>query len=80
VTASAEVRAERRYMELTGKGQIVTLDQVLADVQARDERDMNRSEAPLKPAGDAVMIDTSKLDIDTALGVAIAAIEAKMPA
>ncbi|MCL6283811.1 cytidylate kinase [Ruegeria sp. 2012CJ41-6] len=80
VTASAEVRAERRYLELTGKGQIVTLDQVLADVRARDERDMNRAEAPLKPAEDAVMIDTSKLDIDAALGVAIAAIRTKMPA
>lgn len=80
VTASAQVRAERRYLELTEKGQVVTLDEVLADVRARDERDMNRAEAPLRPAADAVTIDTSDLDIDTALSVAIAAIEAKRPA
>ncbi|MDP5218632.1 d(CMP) kinase [Ruegeria sp. 2205SS24-7] len=80
VTASAQVRAERRYLELTGKGQVVTLDEVLSDVRARDERDMNRAEAPLRPAADAVTIDTSDLDIDAALSVAIAAIEEKRPA
>ncbi|KAG1715307.1 Cytidylate kinase [Nymphon striatum] len=49
VTASAEVRAERRYLELTGNGMDVTRDEVLADVKERDARDMERAEAPLKP-------------------------------
>ncbi|WP_372571433.1 (d)CMP kinase [Ruegeria jejuensis] len=80
VTASAEVRAERRYLELTDNGQVVTRDEVLADVRTRDERDMNRAEAPLRPAADALTIDTSNLDIDAALSVAIAAIEDKIPA
>ncbi|MEX0351257.1 MAG: d(CMP) kinase [Paracoccaceae bacterium] len=80
VTARAEVRAERRYLELSEKGEDVTRDAVLADVRARDERDMNRAEAPLKPAADAVLIDTSDLDIDAALSLAIETIERKMAA
>ena len=76
VTASAEVRAERRYLELSAKGDPSTRGQVLADVQARDERDMNRAEAPLKPASDAILIDTSELSIEAAVASAIAAIEA----
>ena len=77
VTASAEVRAERRYLELSGKGADVTRDQVLEDVRARDARDMGRADAPLKPAEDAVQIDTSDLAIDEAIAAAIAAIEAR---
>ncbi|MGH1575684.1 (d)CMP kinase [Planktotalea sp.] len=76
VTASAEVRAERRYLELSAKGDPSTRDEVLADVQARDARDMERVEAPLKPADDAVLIDTSDLSIDEAVAKAIAAIQA----
>ncbi|PIE10302.1 MAG: (d)CMP kinase [Rhodobacterales bacterium] len=75
VTASAEVRAERRYLELVGKGTDVTRDQVLADVKERDARDMDRAEAPLKPASDAVIIDTSEMDINTAIAAAISAVE-----
>ncbi len=71
VTASAEVRAERRYQELADKGMDVTRDEVLADVKARDDRDMNRAEAPLKPAMDAVLIDTSDLSIEAALEAAL---------
>ncbi len=74
VTASAEVRAERRYLELSGKGHTDTREEVLADVKARDERDMNRAEAPLKPAEDAVLIDTSDLSIEDAVAKAVAAI------
>lgn len=74
VTASAEVRAERRYLELEAKGMGVTREEVLADVKARDDRDMNRAEAPMKPAGDAVLIDTSSLSIDEALAAALAEI------
>jgi cytidylate kinase len=77
VTASAEVRAERRYRELEGKGHDTSFADVLADVIARDERDMNRAEAPLKPAEDAVTIDTSTLTIDQAVAAAIDAIEQK---
>lgn len=76
VTASAEVRAERRYLELTDKGIQVTREEVLADVIARDKRDSERTEAPLKPANDAVIIDTSDLSIDAAVAKAVAAIKA----
>jgi len=64
VTASAEVRAERRRAELEGRGQAADFDAILADVRARDERDMGRKDAPLKPAEDALLLDTSNLDID----------------
>ena len=77
VTASAEVRAERRYLELAAKGDPSTREEVLADVQARDARDMARVEAPLKPAEDAVRIDTSEMSIEQAVAQAIAEIEAK---
>ncbi|WP_319826613.1 (d)CMP kinase [Thalassovita sp.] len=77
VTASAEVRAERRYKELASKGIETSFQEVLAEVVARDERDMNRAEAPLKPAADAVMIDTSDLGIDEAVAAAISAVETK---
>ena len=76
VTASAEVRAKRRCTELQGRGLSAEYDTVLADVKARDQRDMDRSEAPLKPAEDAVVIDTSNLSIDAAVRAAIDAIEA----
>lgn len=71
VTASAEVRAQRRFLELSAKGQAETLEEVLADVKSRDERDMNRAEAPLKPAEDAVVIDTSELAIEEAVARAL---------
>lgn len=77
VTASAEVRAKRRFIELSDKGHADTFEDVLADVKARDERDMNRAEAPLKPAEDAVLIDTSELTAAQAIAAAIAEIDAK---
>jgi cytidylate kinase len=77
VTASAEVRAERRLRELRERGLEADFDSVLDDVRARDARDMERAEAPLKPAGDAVMLDTSEMDIPTAVARAIALIEAR---
>ena len=64
LTASAEIRAKRRYDELTAKGQKTTLAQVLKDVQQRDYEDTHREIAPLKQAKDAVLVDTSELDID----------------
>lgn len=76
VTASAEVRAERRFLELTGKGTETDYETVLADVKERDARDMERAEAPLKPAEDAILIDTSELSIEEAVAKAVAAITA----
>ncbi|WP_170364913.1 (d)CMP kinase [Ruegeria arenilitoris] len=80
VTASPEVRAERRYLELADKGADVTRAQVLADVRERDARDAERSTAPMKPADDAVLLDTSDLSIEAALEKAIAVIQGKLPA
>lgn len=77
VTASAEVRAERRFLELSAKDHDVTRAQVLADVIARDTRDSEREEAPLKPAMDAVIIDTSDLSIEDAVAQAVVQIAAK---
>lgn len=59
LTASAEVRAERRYKELISAGESVNIAQILGEIQMRDERDQNRSVSPLVPAHDAVIIDTS---------------------
>ncbi|HUG61390.1 MAG TPA: (d)CMP kinase, partial [Methylomirabilota bacterium] len=78
VTASAEVRAERRTEELSAKGRTVEYDRILAEVRERDERDSNRPVAPLRPAADAVVIDTSALTRDDAFEAAVAAIEAKL--
>jgi cytidylate kinase len=64
LTASAEVRAQRRFQELAEKGEKVTYEQVLADLQARDENDRSRKLAPLKQAADAVLLDTGDLDLD----------------
>ncbi len=71
VTASAECRAERRFQELAGKGMEVTFDTVLADVKKRDARDRNRDAAPLIPADDATLLDTSDLTADEAIAAAI---------
>jgi len=77
ITASAEVRAKRRFLELQAKGQAETLEEVLADVKIRDDRDMNRAEAPLRPAEDAVIIDTSDLAIEEAIASALSIVEAR---
>jgi len=75
VTARPEVRAERRYLELVGNGMDVTRNQVLRDVRERDARDTERAEAPLKPARDAVPIDTSDMDTEQAATEAIRRVE-----
>ncbi|RBW53044.1 (d)CMP kinase [Ruegeria sp. A3M17] len=80
VTASPEVRAERRYLELNAKGGDVTREQVLSDVKERDARDTERSTAPMKPAEDAVLLDTSDLSIQAALEKAIEIIKKARPA
>lgn len=65
--ASAEERAVRRYNQLINKGLDASLQAILEDIQARDDRDMNRSVAPLKPAADAVILDTTTMSIDEVL-------------
>ena len=67
LTASAQERAQRRYNQLIAKGIDGKLCDLLADIQARDERDSNRSVAPLRPAADAVLIDTSQMGINEVL-------------
>ena len=71
VTASPEVRAERRMRELESRGMHAHYEDVLADIHARDERDSTRAVAPLKPAVDAIILDTSKLDVEKAIAEAI---------
>jgi cytidylate kinase len=77
VTATAEKRAERRYLELTKKGFDTTYETVLNDIRMRDARDAGRSESPLRPADDAVLIDTTNLSIDQAIAEAIRTVDAK---
>jgi cytidylate kinase len=79
VTASPQVRARRRFDELAPAGSKDSYDTVLADVKARDERDMNRADAPLKPALDAVTIDTSDLTISEAVAAAVQAVRQRLP-
>ncbi len=76
VTASADCRALRRFDELTGKGLDITFETVLADVKERDDRDRTRAAAPLVPADDAILVDTSDLSIEEAVSKAIALIDA----
>jgi cytidylate kinase len=78
VTASAEERARRRYCELKRAGIPVCEGEVLADIRRRDERDKGRAAAPLKRAEDAVLLDTTNLDIDAAFKAAIDVIDAAM--
>lgn len=77
VTARPEVRAARRHAELLSRGLQSRLEDVLADVRERDARDAGRAASPMKAAEDAVLLDTSDLDIAEALARAIAAVEAR---
>ncbi|MFC4931854.1 (d)CMP kinase [Massilia sp. GCM10023247] len=67
LTASVEARAERRYKQLIGKGISANMDDLLADLQARDERDTHRTVAPLVPAEGAYILDTSDMSVDEAV-------------
>lgn len=73
VTASAEVRAHRRWLEVGGDPAVV-----LAEVQERDARDMGRTDAPLRAAADAVVIDTSAMTVEEAVGRAISVVQSRM--
>ena len=78
VTASAEVRAERRYKEFIAKGIETTLSKVLKDMLERDKRDSERAAAPLKPAKDAILLDTSNIDAEQEIAEAVKIIETKI--
>jgi cytidylate kinase len=67
LTASVEARAERRYKQLIGKGISANIDDLLADLQARDDRDTHRTVAPLVPAEGAYILDTSDMTVDVAV-------------
>jgi CMP/dCMP kinase len=77
VTASPEVRAERRLRELVAAGFVTDYDTVLEDVRARDARDAGRAAAPMQVAGDALVLDTSAMSVKEAVAAAIAAVAAR---
>ena len=79
LTASAEVRAQRRLEEMQAKGQKGSFKQVLADIQQRDYQDSHREIAPLKRAKDAVLLDTSELDIDGVIAAMKKIVMEKIP-
>lgn len=67
LTASSDVRARRRYDELTAKGESCDLDKIKADIEDRDYRDMHREESPLRKADDAIVVDTSDMNAEEAI-------------
>ena len=78
VTASPEVRARRRLKELEARGMHASYEDVLADIRARDERDSTREVAPLKPAPDAILLDTSDLDAEASVAEAVRLTEERL--
>ena len=79
LTASAEKRAERRHKQLISKGIDAKIDDLRADLEARDERDRSRAAAPLKPAEDALLLDNSDMDIPTSVNQVLAWWQGKQP-
>ena len=80
VTASPEIRTQRRVRELMSRGMPAHYDDVLIDIRARDERDSSRDVAPLIQAEDAILLDTSNLDVDAAIATAIQLAEERVAA
>lgn len=78
VTASVPARARRRFLEMQGRGDAVTLAEIEADLAARDLRDTTRKDAPLRAADDAIELDTSNLDREGAIAAAIARTSAQL--
>jgi len=78
VTASADERARRRHKQLIAKGISITMDSLLRDIRERDARDAGRAAAPLKPADDAVLLDTTHLTIDEAVARVLALYESRL--
>ncbi|HJU32483.1 MAG TPA: (d)CMP kinase [Hyphomicrobiaceae bacterium] len=77
VTAAPDVRARRRFLELEGRGETATFEEILADIHRRDERDAAREASPMRPAPDAFLLDTSNLDIEAAFDTAVGVILGK---
>lgn len=77
LTASAEERALRRYKQLNEKGVEAKIEDLLADIQARDDRDMNRDVAPLRPATDALVVESTRMTIDQVLDVVMTELKTK---
>lgn len=75
VTASPEVRADRRWKQLTGQGEAVSFEEILADIRKRDERDGGRKDAPMAQAVDAILLDTSEMTISQAFDAALRIVE-----
>ncbi|MGE7370275.1 (d)CMP kinase [Neorhizobium sp. NPDC001467] len=78
VTASPQVRARRRYDEIVANGQVADYDAIVEDVKKRDDRDMNRADSPLRPAEDAVLLDTSEMSIEAAFQAAKRIVDAAL--
>ncbi len=76
VTATPETRARRRWLQLTGRGDTISYEAMLADIQRRDERDAGRGAAPMVQACDAVLLDTTDMDIEAAFDAARRIVEA----
>jgi cytidylate kinase len=76
VTASPEIRADRRWKQLAAAGESVTYDDILADIRTRDARDAGREDSPMRPAEDAVLLDTSEMTIEAAFDAARRIVEA----
>ncbi len=75
ITASPEVRAQRRLRDIEGRGGSADVSEILADIRRRDERDMGRADSPLKPAADAHLLDTSDMSIEAAFRAARAIVD-----
>ncbi len=80
VTAAAEVRAQRRMRELMARGMPAHYEDVLTDIRARDERDSGRAVAPLRQAADAILLDSSELDVEQAIAEAFRLVEERIAA
>jgi cytidylate kinase len=78
IVADTKVRAERRFLELEKRGEAVTREQILETITERDKRDMERADSPMKPAADALLLDTTKLGIDETFDAAIELIKRKI--
>ena len=78
VVAEAEVRAKRRHLEHQGRGEAIAYEDVLADIRARDDRDMNRADAPPKPDADALLLDTPELGIEADCDATVGSIKRKV--
>ncbi len=78
LTASVRVRAARRLNELVEKGKVTTLEEVMADIERRDDQDSTRKVAPLRCAADAIRVDTSRMDIPTVIDTVMKIVEEKI--